>query len=160
MNDARTLPIAAGVGAIAGLRSLSAPLTLARAHRVEALNLEGTPCSVLGTSLGAHIAAALALGELIADKTPFVPDRTTAPSLLWRFTSGALTGASVAKARKGNPWVGALLGGGAAIGVTFAAFQLRSRAGNASQIPDQVFGLLEDAVVIGSGLALISALES
>ena len=159
MDDARTLPLAAGLGAIAGMRTFSAPLTLSRAVRVDALDLAGTPLSFLGSANGAHITAALALGEAIADKTPYIPNRTSTPALLGRFLSGAFAGASIAKARHGKWLAGALIGGAAAIGATFAAYELRKRAGQATDIPDLVFALVEDAIVIGSGLSIVSALR-
>jgi uncharacterized membrane protein len=159
MDDPKTLALAAGFGALAGMRTFSAPLALAQAVRGGGLSLAGTPLSLLGSANGAHAIAALALGEVIADKTPFIPNRTDPPSLLGRFVSGALAGASVARARK-QGWIGpALAGGAAAVGLAFAAFELRRRAAERSSIPDPVWALAEDAIVIGSGMALLSALK-
>ncbi len=159
MNDTKTLALAAGLGAIAGMRSMSAPLTLSRAVREGALSLAGTPLSLLGTANGAHTIAALALGEAIADKTPYIPNRTDTPSLAARFASGALAGASVARARR-TSWIGAaLVGGAVAVGSAFAAFELRRRAGQKSGVPDTVWALVEDSIVIGAGLALIATFK-
>jgi uncharacterized membrane protein len=160
MDDAKTLSLAAGLGAIAGMRSFSAPLALSQAARNDSLNLAGTPLSLLGSANGAHVTAALALGELIADKTPFIPNRTDPPSLVARFASGALAGASIAISRKQGWIAAALIGGATAIGATFAAFELRRRAGEVSDLPDIVWALAEDAIVIGSAFALVSALKS
>ncbi len=135
------------------------PLAVARAARTEHLDLDGTPLAFADTANGAHILAALAVGELIADKTPFIPNRTDPPALIGRFGAGALAGASVAKARKGNWLMGAIVGGAAAVGATYAAYELRRRAGIATKLPDLVFALIEDAIVIGSGLALIAATD-
>ena len=43
MSDSRTLSIAAGFGALAGLRTFSAPLAVARAARGKNLDLAGRP---------------------------------------------------------------------------------------------------------------------
>ncbi len=159
MDLDRTLPLAAGFGAIAGLRTFSAPLAAARAVRVNHLNLSGTPLSLLGTPKGAHVIAAVALGELIADKTPFIPNRTDTPALAARFLSGSLVGACIAKARGGKWVAAALIAGAAAVCTTFAGFELRRRAGQVTDIPDPVLAMAEDAIVIGSGLALVAALK-
>lgn len=133
------------------------PFAVARAARTGHLDLAGTPMAFANSATGAHILAALAVGELIADKTPQIPNRTDPPALIGRFLSGALAGATVAKARKGNWLMGAILGGATAVGVTYATYELRRRAGEVTKLPDPVFAVLEDAAVIGSGLALIAA---
>ena len=48
MDDAKTLALAAGFGAIAGMRTFSAPLALSQAAREHSLSLAGTPLSALG----------------------------------------------------------------------------------------------------------------
>ena len=159
MDEARTLPLAAGFGALAGSRTFMGPLAVARAARTGHLVLDGTPLSFANSATGAHILAALAVGELIADKTPYIPSRTDPPALIGRFASGALAGATAAKARKGNWLIGAILGGAAAVGVTYVTYELRRRAGEVTKLPDSVFALLEDALVVGSGLALIAATD-
>lgn len=159
MDFDRTLPLAAGFGAIAGLRTFAAPLAASRAVRERNLDLAGTPLALLGTSRGAHVAAALALGELIADKMPFIPSRIETPGLAARFLSGALAGASVARARHGKWFAAAMVGGAAAIGAAYAGYELRRRGGIVSGLPDPVVALIEDVIVIGSGLALVRALK-
>jgi uncharacterized membrane protein len=154
MDDARTLALAAGFGGIAGLRTFSAPLAIA-----DSLKLEGGPLAILGSSGGLNTLAALALSELVADKTPFIPSRTTVPALFGRFVSGALAGASVAHARKGNRWAAALIGGSAAIGAAFAGYELRKRIGSVSRIPDPLIAVMEDALVAGSSMALVAMLK-
>ncbi len=159
MDNTKTLALAAGFGAIAGMRTFSAPLALAQAARHGALSLAGGPLSLLGTANGGHGIAALALGEAVADKTPYIPNRTDPPALFGRFVSGVLAGASVARARK-QGWISAaLVGGACAVGATFAAYELRRRAGQKSGLPDTVWAVTEDAIVIASGLALVAALK-
>lgn len=160
MSELSTLPLVAGFGALAGLRTLAAPLAIARASRVKNLDLSGTPLALIGSSKAAHTLAAFALGELVADKLPFTPNRTDFVGLAARFASGALAGASIAKARKSS-WVsGALIGGSVAVGAAFAAFQLRKSFGDATHIPDKFVAFAEDGLVAGLGMLLVKALEA
>jgi uncharacterized membrane protein len=94
----------------------------------------------------------LAVGELIADKLPFMPDRTRAIPLITRAVMGGLSGAAVCAYRKRNVPLGAALGALAAVGAAFAAFKLRKKL--SETLPGPLVGLAEDAVVATSGWLL------
>jgi len=97
-----------------------------------------------------------AVGELVADKLPFVPARTAPVGLAARAVSGGLSGAAVARANKNkNVTLYAILGSAIAAGATYAFYHLRKAAGNKTGIADPVIALIEDAVVVGVGLALV-----
>jgi len=84
---------------------------------------------------------------MIADKTPFVGNRTAAAPQAARAIMGGLVGGVIA-AEDGQPvWLGALIGAGVAILATEVAYQLRTRLPG----PTAVGGLVEDALVIGAG---------
>ena len=85
---------------------------------------------------------AAATGELIADKLPWAPDRTTAVSFLARIGSGALCGWTVAARR------GALTGVGAAALTTVIGFRVRRAAGKRTSKLSAA--LLEDAVAVAT----------
>jgi hypothetical protein len=74
------------------------------------------------------------LGELVGDKLPVTPPRTSPPSLAGRVAFGALTGALVSARAGGSSRAGALVGAGTSAAWTFAAPQVRAlaaaRAGN------------------------------
>ncbi len=158
-NEWNVLPLAAGFGAIAGLRAFSAPVAISRAARMRGIDLSNTPLKFVGEANGAHALAALALGELFADKSKHIPDRTSWPALLARAASGALAGASIARSKKIGWWPAALTGAAVAIGTSFAGFHLRKFAGESLHLPDRVVGLMEDAIVVGSAVALVSGLK-
>jgi uncharacterized membrane protein len=158
-NEWNVLPLAAGFGAIAGLRAFSAPAAISRAAQMRGIELSNTPLQFVAQANGAHALAALALGELFADKSKHIPNRTDWPSLLARAASGALAGASIARSKKVDWWPAALTGAAVAIGTSFAGFHLRRFAGESLHVPDRVVGLVEDAVVIGSAIALVSSLS-
>ena len=129
---------AAALGAISGLRSFTGPAIVA--------NRLGSP----GT---AHIADALAVTELIADKLPFIPDRVKPGSLVFRAISGAACGYLMANKKKrthGEKWMSAFVAGAAAVAASYAGYEFRTRV----KLPPLVAALMEDAFTVGSGAAL------
>jgi uncharacterized membrane protein len=89
----------------------------------------------------------MAIGEMIADKTAVVGNRTDVGPQSGRALMGALVGAFVAH-EDGEPvWLGALVGAGTAVAATHLSYQWRTRV----PLANTLAGLLEDAVVIGAG---------
>ena len=137
-----------GLAATAGLRSMAAPAFLARA--VQHGDLRAPELPALGSPKISALLAILAVGEMVADKTPLVPSRTSAPALLGRLLSGALTGATlfVAEGRQRNS--GAILGALSALAAAYAGERLRA-TGVQKGIPDPILGTLEDRIVLALG---------
>lgn len=101
----------------------------------------------------------LAAGEMVADKTSFIPDRTEATALIGRALAGAVSGATVAAARD-HPQLGAaLVGSAVAAGSTALFYTLRKQAEERTGLPDSVLGFVEDAAVFVAGQRLVSAVE-
>src|SRR5690349_1171135 len=76
---------ALGLGAIAGLRSLTAPALFSYvAARDHEQSLDATPFGKLSSPPVAGTLCALALGEIVVDKLPQAPNRTVPASLIWR----------------------------------------------------------------------------
>jgi len=143
---------AAGIGAVAGLRSMMAPALLSQAARTGSIELSGTPFEFLSTQRSADIATAAAVLELVADKLPFTPDRTAVAPLLARAVSGGLAGAALFAARK-KDWVpGAAAGALAAVAAAFAGYLLRRSLKKNGTAPDLLVALTEDAIAIGLGV--------
>lgn len=144
---------ALGLGAVAGLRSAMAPALLSRAaSRGELEGVEGTVFAPLASAKVSRVLALLAVGEAIADKTPVVPSRTSAPVLLARAGSGALCGAALFAAARRPGATGAALGAVAALTGAFAGEGFRQQAARRLGAPDLVLALVEDAVALGGGL--------
>lgn len=140
---------AAGLGAISGLRSMSGPAAVSRAASNGDLdNLGDTPFAALG-SYGIPLAlTVLAAGEMIGDKLPSVPSRTSPPPLLGRVASGALVGATLFAAGERRPVAGAALGAVSAFGAAYAGEYLRAYAVSKTDVPDLAAALVEDGVVL------------
>jgi uncharacterized membrane protein len=150
---------AALLGAIAGSRSFSAPALVSRAANSGLLPVSSRPLRFLAGPKTAKTIAFLAVGEFIADKLPFVPNRTASGPLIARALSGGLSGAAFASGRKRSRLVGALLGAAGAIGASYGFYELRRRAGKRFGIPDSLVAVAEDAFVAGAGLLIASRLR-
>jgi uncharacterized membrane protein len=141
------------IGAVSGLRSFTGPAIVSEAAHLKVLKLDKTPLAWLASGNAAKTSIALAVGELIADKLPFIPARTKAPSLAVRFVAGALCGAAVAGKRKRNEQIiGAMVGGTAALAAAFAGYQYRKHV----KLPGILAALLEDTLAVSAGTAIVA----
>lgn len=149
------LACAAGIGAVSGLRSMAGPAIVSEAASRNIVRLRKTPMAWLASDRAARVSAVLAVGEMIADKLPFTPDRTGAPMLAVRAAAGALCGYAICgKGRsRSNGVAAALVGGLAALATSYAGLHYRKR------LPSIAAALLEDAVAVGSGAAVIAAIS-
>jgi uncharacterized membrane protein len=145
-------PRALGLGAISGLRSLSGPAFVSRAASRGDLDLDGTILAFLGSPRISKALVLMELGELVGDKLPATPSRTSPPPLLGRAASGALVGAAVFVSEGRRATTGAALGSTAAIAGAFAGERLRALAVEKTGLPDPVVALAEDATVLLVGL--------
>lgn len=145
-----------GLGTVAGIRSLVAPVLLSEElSKIDPLRLKSSPLRYLQAGPVAAGLKFLAAGELAGDKLPQIPDRTTLPSLLVRTGSGALVGAALFSANNDQPLKGALIGGLAALAATYGSFYLRQALNKYGEVPNVISGLLEDAMLLSSGLAMV-----
>jgi uncharacterized membrane protein len=145
-----------GIGALAGMRSSAAPVITSHILSHHRSKLLGK--SSLRFMQSAKVATALktmAISEMIMDKMPTAPNRIAVTGLFARGLSGAVAGASIYKATGGNAWLGAALGSAAAIVSTFGSFYLRKDAVEKTHWLDPIVGAIEDALVIGAGVALV-----
>ena len=146
----------AALAAISGVRSMAAPALLSRAvGRGDVPGLRATPFAVLGDDRVSGALQALMLGEMIGDKTPLIPSRTSAGPLFGRALSGALVGSALFVSRRRPGLSGALLGAASALAGVYAADRLRSTTTQGLGMPDPLFGLLEDGLVLFGGSRLL-----
>jgi uncharacterized membrane protein len=96
----------------------------------------------------ARALSVLALGELVADKLPGVPDRNAPLPLLGRAASGALVGAAVGAGRSGGRATGGVIGAIAAVLTAEATYRARRQIGERTGLPNAVLGALEDLTVL------------
>ena len=158
MNMTLVLLLAVGIGIVAGLRSFTAPAVVWWMAPLTVMNLQDSHLRFMGSTIAAAVFTLLALVELINDKLPKTPSRTTTVPLTARILMGALSGAAFGAAGASSIVIAAIAGIiGALIG-TFGGYQVRTRTVRALHAPDLVIALLEDAAAIGGGLLLASRL--
>ena len=140
------------LGSISGLRSLAGPAFVSRAASRGDLDLDGTIFAFLGSPRISKVLVLTELGELVGDKLPITPSRTSLLPLLGRAASGALVGAAVFVSEGRRATTGAALGSTAAIVAAFAGEWIRALAVEKTGFPDPVVALAEDAAVLLVGL--------
>jgi uncharacterized membrane protein len=146
---------AAGLGIIAGMRAFSAPAVISHVYsRHPSKNLAYTPLQFIQNITTSKVFKVLAAAELVGDKLPYTPNRTSPGGLTGRFLSGALCGAIVYKAGDKSAFLGGLIGGVTAVASAFGCMLLRVGLGKYTRIPDPVIGVIEDAIVITAGVAI------
>jgi uncharacterized membrane protein len=150
---------ALAIGIIAGMRSLSAP-ALTSSYLSQNDNLAGSRLKVLASPAASKVLKILAAGEMLADKLPVIPSRVSAGPLIARIASGAISGAAVSAADKKQAGTGAVLGGVAAVAGAYGFYHLRRRIGEEVSVPDAVLGVVEDAIVISGGAAVLGVRPS
>lgn len=160
MTSAKVYSGAAIAGAVAGMRSMSAPAVVSKLNEAGMIGSHNPVLKVLNSPITSAVTTTLAVGEMIADKLPFMPNRTMTGSVVVRAVSGGLSGAAICISKRKPVWVGILLGAGAAVGATYAAFALRKKITKKLHIPDVLVALAEDAFVAGAGYSALRALQS
>jgi uncharacterized membrane protein len=144
-----------GIGIVAGLRSLTAPAAVSWAAHLHWLDLRDSRLALLGSTITPYIISAPAFGELVADKLPFTPNRTSPLPMTFRILSGAICGAALCIPANRFIWAGTLLGGLGAVNGAFAGFHVRQLFVKYLKIPDMAIAFAEDALAICAALFLV-----
>lgn len=139
------------VGFATGLRSMTSLGTFA-AERNDA-SLGPAPWKdlpVLSNPAGRVALQASTVGEMVMDKTPFVPSRTNPGPLGGRMAFGALAGLAIGMlgAGAGARVLGALTGALAAAAGAYGGNAYRSGVTKATGLPDLPVALVEDAAAV------------
>jgi uncharacterized membrane protein len=146
--------LAVGIGAVAGLRALTAPAILAWASERRLIRLGSSPFATLISGKASRRITHFALAELVADKLPFTPSRLNATPLASRIILGSICGATIYGSEKRPLLEGAVLGSLGAIAGAFAGYHVRKRLSR--DMPDLGVAILEDAFAIGGGVFIIA----
>jgi uncharacterized membrane protein len=155
-DSSYVLILAAGIGFVAGLRSLTAPAAVSWAAHLGWLDLQGSPLAFMGSTAAVAIFSMLALAELVADKLPRTPNRTTPGPLMARIVMGGLAGACISISAGRLLVVGMVLGGiGGVIGA-FAGYEARKQLASGPKVKDTAIAVLEDLLALGLALFIVS----
>ena len=144
------------IGAVAGLRAMTAPAIVSWAAGLGWLDLSGTWLAFMGSKWAVLILTLIAIVEFITDQLPSTPSRKVPPQFGARVVIGAIAGFSIAG--PANGLFGALAGlVGAVIG-TLGGAGLRGRLA-ARFGRDQPAAFIEDAIAIVGAALIVIALK-
>jgi uncharacterized membrane protein len=142
------------IGCVCGLRSMTAPAVIAWGAHLGWLHLDGGLFSFFANKISLIVFSLFAVGELIADKLPFIPARTEIGPLAVRAIFGGLCGAALCVAGHASLVAGSILGALGGVAGAFGGYAYRHRL--AGKVPDLVLALIEDVVAVGGGLLIVS----
>ena len=144
------------IGIVAGLRSLTAPALVSWAVRLGWLDLSGSWLSFLGSRAATIVLSLLALGELVADKLPKTPNRTSLGPLVFRVITGGFSSLAICASAHQSLLIGTILGVLGSIAGAFAGYEIRHRLVEAFGLRDFGVAVAEDIVAIGGGFLIVS----
>jgi len=153
MKRATSLALPAGIGVVAGLRSMTAPAVVAWAAKRRLIRIGNSSMISLAVGTLSAKAVNLAITELLVDKLPLVPDRTRPGPMAVRALSGAACGAAVSSVLRRPAWEGAAAGAAGALAGALVGHYARTRARR--RMSGIAAGLIEDAFAIGLAAAII-----
>ncbi len=105
-----------------------------------------------GADAGQTFLPVLAASEMIGDKMPFAPDRTIAPSMMFRALSGGASAAALAGVRREPVLLPALLGATAALVTARVGLGLR-KPYQPRPLVNAVLGAVEECLALTVGRA-------
>jgi uncharacterized membrane protein len=156
MNTSLILCLAFAIGVIAGLRTFTAPAVVCWAAHLGWINLHGSHLAFLGSIVTVVIVTLLAIFELVNDKLPKTPSRTTPGPFGARIVMGALSGGTLAVAGAQVVLLGAVLGIVGAVVGTLGGYQARHQIVTQLKVKDIGVALVEDLIAIGGGLLIVT----
>ena len=144
------------LGCVTGLRSLTAPAVVCWGAHLGWIHLAGTRLAFLGHPATSIVITLLAIGELVADKLPRTPARTSPLGLIARIVLGGLCGVALATSFGGSLLPATLAGIIGALAGTFAGYNVRRALVTRAHLPDLAIAAAEDLVAIAGGLLIVS----
>jgi uncharacterized membrane protein len=144
------------LGAVSGSRSAMPLAVLAWNHERRAARGTWQQWGLFRSPTSRAVLATAAAGEVVGDKLPATPARTSRGALIGRVVSGMVAGAALGTARKSTTGlvVGAVLGGIGAAAGTYATYYTRKGI-TAVGVPDRVVAVAEDVAALTSARAIV-----
>jgi len=137
-----------GLGFISGLRSMMALAVISdRYVRGELKNDLESPFALIQEEQVSHLLKLAALGEMVGDKLPFVPARTSFFPLVGRIGTGIAVGVVLAPQREARVLYG-FVGGLGAVAGAYAGYWWRTLAHYLTPLPNHVSAAAEDAAAL------------
>jgi uncharacterized membrane protein len=146
---------ALAVGAVSGMRTFLMPALVSRSAREQVVGARFGPdlARLLGSPAVTRTFSLAAVGEMVADKLPFTPNRTEPRSLAARAVAGALTAAMFASWH-GRPAIPPTVLA-AATAIVSAHLMIRLRKEANRKLPDALVAAAEDCLAFAVGNAVV-----
>jgi uncharacterized membrane protein len=138
------------IGAVASARSMT-PMATLSAARLADRRTTGE-LALLDRPLFKYGALAMGVGELFGDKMKTAPDRTVFLGLLARVMSAGIAGAALAP--RGEEKAGAAAAVATAVPLAYLTLAARKQA--MARIGQTRSGLIEDALIVAAGAAIMA----
>jgi uncharacterized membrane protein len=146
------------LGFVAGLRSqVPVALLAIESERGRFDPGGGRLARRFGSRQGVLGAVAAFAGEVVADKLPVTPPRTTIGPFLQRLATGGAVGAAVHYDAGRSRVLGALLGSAGAGAGAYAGTRARAFAAERTGLPGPLLGAAEDLVAVGLAVAVVAS---
>jgi uncharacterized membrane protein len=146
------------LGFVAGLRSQVPVAVLAiESERGRFDPGGGRLARRFGSRQGVLGAVAAFAGEVVADKLPVTPPRTTIGPFLQRLATGGAVGAAVHYDAGRSRVLGALLGSAGAGAGAYAGTRARAFSAERTGLPGPLLGAAEDLVAVGLAVAVVAS---
>lgn len=136
------------LGLATGLRTMTPIAVICWYAYIGYLPVDGSWASWTGRLSVAIVFTVLAVGELIGDKLPQIPDRVSPGPLMARLVFGGLCGSIAATAISGPGIEGVLLGVLGALLGAFGGFMVRRHLRERFECGDWIVAVCEDATAI------------
>lgn len=137
------------LGAATGMRTFTPMAVLCWFAYAGYVPLDGTWAFWVASLATAIVFTVLAVAELVGDKLPRTPDRTSTGPLLARLVFGGLIGGIVAASLNGSGMEGVILGVGGALVGAFGGHLVRREIVERSGGKDWPVAVAEDLVTVG-----------
>ena len=144
------------LGVVCGLRSMMGPAAVCWGARLGWLHFHGTKFAFIHNPITLVVFTLFALGELVADKLPKTPARTSPPGLIARIVFGAACAGALALSAGGGAGVAAALGAAGAIAGTYGGYSVRRSLTADGKLPDLPVALVEDIIAIAGAFFIVS----
>jgi len=146
----------AAVGALSGARTMAGPVLVCERYEHAVVPMDATAMRWLKSGKVTMVVRAFAAIEMIVDKLPNVPPRTSAVALVPRMLAGAFAGAALSRLHRRGWIVGTVLGAVGAIAGAFAGYGLRKLLDERLHVPNVFAGIGEDALLLGLRRSLLA----
>ncbi len=150
------LTLSLAIGLVVGLRSMLGPAVVSWAAYLGILPLADTSLSFVSSPISVAVFSLLAVGELIADKLPFIPSRTEPGPLVVRILSGGFCAVCLALSARQSVAIPAVAGAIGAVVAAFAGYRIRKHLVMRRGWRDFLVALPEDLIALALACFIVS----